>query len=253
MYGIIGYPLSHSFSPAYFKEKFERLGIPERYEAFPLLRCEDVSELWERWGDELKGLNVTLPYKKCIIPFLDGLDPVASAVGAVNCVHREGGKKTGYNTDVVGFVHSLLPLLKPWHDRALVLGTGGASLAVRYVLEQWGIGATFVSRSPNNDAGIIAYDEIDKTCIQRHLLVINTTPLGMGAHADLAPCLPYPHLGERHLLYDLIYNPSETVFLQKGRERGAQTKNGQEMLELQAEASWEIWTGKKPSLVPRKV
>lgn len=239
MYGLIGYPLSHSFSKGFFKEKFEKENIAGcQYENYPIPGITAFTTLLEE-HPQLQGLNVTIPYKEVVIPFLDELSDAAARIGAVNCIHFNGGKKTGYNTDVIGFTKSLEPLLQPHHTQALVLGTGGAAKAIMYALEQLGITYTVVSRRPEN--GAIAYDALDQATMEAHTVIVNTTPLGMYPKVDTFPEIPYQYLSSRHLLYDLVYNPAETAFLQKGAAQGASIKNGHEMLILQAEASWEIW------------
>lgn len=239
LYGLIGYPLSHSFSKGYFKEKFEREKITDAvYDVFPLERVELFRDLCER-EENLAGLNVTIPYKEQIIPFLDELDEEAKAIGAVNTVKFTNGKKIGYNSDSYGFEKSLQPLLKPHHTAALILGTGGASKAVEYVLQKLGISFQYVSR--NKSKSTITYQELDAVRVRHSTLIINCSPVGMHPHTDEAPAIPYSALTVKHLLYDLIYNPEETLFLRYGKMQGAQTKNGLEMLYLQAERSWEIW------------
>ena len=239
MYGLIGYPRSHSFSKGFFKEKFEKENITGcQYENYPIPGITEFTTLLEE-HPQLQGLNVTIPYKEVVIPFLDELSDAAARIGAVNCIHFNGGKKTGYNTDVIGFTKSLQPLLQPHHTRALVLGTGGAAKAIMYALEQLGIAYTVVSRRPEN--GAIAYEALDQATMEAHTVIVNTTPLGMYPRVDTFPEIPYQYLSSRHLLYDLVYNPAETAFLQKGAAQGATIKNGHEMLILQAEASWEIW------------
>lgn len=238
MYGIIGYPLTHSFSPAYFSDKFRSLGMDAQYLPFPLASIEDLPRLLlDR--PTLKGLNVTIPYKESVIPFLDELDEVAGAIGAVNTITIKQGKLKGYNTDVPGFMHSLQPLLQAQQQQALVLGTGGASKAVQYALYKMAISYQVVSRSKK--AGVWTYDELSPELVRDFTLIINTTPQGMWPHTTDCPDIPYEAIGSRHLLFDLIYNPSETLFLQKGDKQGALTKNGYEMLVAQAEAAWAIW------------
>lgn len=239
VFGLIGYPLSHSFSKGFFAEKFREDGIRDCiYENFPLERISQFPSLLEQQPD-LRGLNVTIPYKEAVLPFLDELSPAAEQIRAVNCIQFREGKKIGFNTDVTGFKRSLQPLLKPHHTHALVLGTGGAAKAVMFVLEELNIPYTVVSR--NAQTGLITYDELDKDNMELHTIIINTSPLGMYPQTDAAPALPYEFITKHHLLYDLIYNPAQTLFLQKGEARGAAIKNGHEMLVLQAEASWEIW------------
>lgn len=238
LYGLIGYPLEHSFSPEYFKDKFEREDIDATYQLLPV---EDINEVKTLIADRpaLKGLNVTIPYKVDVLSELDEVDDIATYVGAVNCIRVESGKLKGYNTDVFGFAESLQPLLKSYHSKALVLGNGGAAKAVKYVLNELKISYSIVSR--NKTDGVIAYSDVDEKVVSEHLVIINTTPLGMHPDIDGCPVLPYEYLSDQHLLYDLIYNPAQTEFLKKGVQAGATIKNGQEMLELQAEASWRIW------------
>ncbi|SHM06869.1 shikimate dehydrogenase [Chitinophaga jiangningensis] len=238
-YGLIGYPLSHSFSKGYFAEKFKKEAIADcEYENFPIADIATFPTLFHQQAN-LQGLNVTIPYKEVVIPFLDDLSDAARAIGAVNCIRLEEGRKIGYNTDVIGFTNSLKPLLKPHHTRALVLGTGGAAKAVMYALQQLQLPYTVVSRTAS--AAAVAYTSLDKKIIEQNTLIINTTPLGMYPNVDAQPPIPYEFIGPQHLLYDLVYNPPVTRFLQLGEEKGAAIKNGHEMLILQAEAAWEIW------------
>lgn len=237
MYGIIGYPLLSTFSPGYFKEKFRQLHIDDTYEKFPLEKVEDLKELLKQHS--MKGMNVTIPYKQEIIPLLDALDETARAIGAVNTIQFKAGHLIGYNTDAIGFHDSLKPLLKEHHTSALILGTGGASKAVGYVLKQLHIPFQYVSRTSKGN--VLAYSHLDEAAIAKHMLIINTTPLGMKPYEGLFPDIPYYSIGTRHLLYDLIYTPPETPFLIKGKAQGATIKNGYEMLIGQAEASWKIW------------
>jgi shikimate dehydrogenase len=234
-YGLIGYPLTHSFSPAYFAEKFKREGIEGHYELYPLSDISAFTELLQM-HPEIEGLSVTIPYKSAIMPYLDALDKAAEQVGAVNCIHIHQQTTKGYNTDIIGFERSLQPLLLPTHQQALVLGSGGASKAVCYVLRKLGIHYVVISRK-----GEINYDDITNDVVATHTLIINTTPLGMHPDIEAYPMLPYKAITSNHVLYDLIYNPEETAFLSKGKLQGATIKNGLEMLQLQAEASWEIW------------
>ncbi|GEP96302.1 shikimate dehydrogenase family protein [Chitinophaga cymbidii] len=242
LFGLIGFPLSHSFSKGFFTEKFEKEGITGcRYENFPIPDIGQFPLLWKE-HPQLEGLNVTIPYKQVVIPFLDELSEAAQAIGAVNCVRLKDGRLKGHNTDVTGFRRSLEPLLKPQHTKALILGAGGAAKAVKFALQQLGITYTEVSRKYCN--GTIGYEAISKEIMDAHPLIINTTPLGMYPNVAEAPPIPYHFINEDHLLYDLVYNPAETQFMQQGAARGAAVKNGHEMLILQAEASWEIWNEK---------
>lgn len=239
LFGLIGYPLGHSFSQGYFTEKFKSLGLHDhQYQNFPIADLSAFPELIAQ-HPQLCGLNVTIPHKQNIIPYLHVLDDQAAAVGAVNCIRIDNGKLTGFNTDVDGFKMSIKPFLENHYERALILGTGGAAKAVAYVLRQWGIPFHFVSRQKGVDA--VAYTDINADSIAHYKLIINTTPMGMFPDAAAAPELPYEALSPSHFLYDLIYNPEETKFLQLGKLAGAKTMNGMSMLRLQAEKSWEIW------------
>ena len=248
VYGLIGYPLEHSFSQSYFTEKFKRLGINAEYRNFPIADISQLPGIIES-TPALRGLNVTHPYKQQVMRYLDATDATASGIGAVNvvCIDRRNGKTTltGHNADAAGFAGSLRPLLQPHHRRALVLGTGGASRAVVHSLAAMGIEVQGVSRRRAD--GLLTYADLDAATMESHTLIVNCTPLGMLPHTDTAPDIPYSLLTPRHLLYDLVYNPSETVFLRKGREMGATVKNGLEMLHLQAEASWEFWNSPQKS------
>lgn len=242
LFGLIGYPLGHSFSAQYFNEKFCREGIPAHYELYPMPNLNAFPALCR--AHDLSGLNVTYPHKQAILPYLDGLDAGAAAIGAVNVIRFNNGQRIGYNTDTIGFRTSITPLLQPQHTAALILGTGGAAKAVSYALQQLGIAVTFVSRQPDQAAighACIAYNEITKETIQHNKLIINCTPLGMAPLQDKYPPIPYNQLTDKHLLYDVIYNPHETLFLQQGRDRGCLTANGLQMLHGQAAAAWEIW------------
>lgn len=241
IYGLIGYPLSHSFSKGFFSEKFAKEGIKDcLYDSFPIPAIDEFPALLTQYP-EIQGLNVTIPYKEAVMSFLDELSPAAARIKAVNCIHFKDGRKIGYNTDAIGFRRSLEPLLQSHHNKALVLGTGGAAKAVQYVLNDLQIPYRMVSRKASPDT--LAYEQLDEELMSSHRLIVNTTPLGMYPHVDAAPELPYHLITSRHLLYDLIYNPAITTFLQKGADKGAVIKNGHEMLILQAEASWEIWNG----------
>ncbi|SFV28186.1 shikimate dehydrogenase family protein [Thermoflavifilum thermophilum] len=238
-FGIIGYPLDHSFSPIYFNNKFQQEGRSDYlYVKCPLSRIEEFPDLLKQY-DDWEGFNVTIPYKEKIIPYLNRLSEQAAAIGAVNCIRVRAGETIGFNTDAIGFQHSLKPLLRPIHKHALILGTGGASRAVAYVLRKERISYQLVSR--RKQPGMLTYDELNADIISSHLLIVNTTPAGMYPHVDEAPPLPYDFIGKDHLLFDLIYNPSLTKFLQLGQQQGARIQNGYEMLIRQAEASWEIW------------
>ena len=233
-YGIIGYPLHHSFSAKFFSEKFEREGIEAEYSLYPI-GMEDLRLKIEDLFHRLDGMNVTMPYKQTIIPYLDRLDETAEAVGAVNVVH----KRVGYNTDCIGFMESIKPLLRAFDRKALVLGTGGASKAVCYGLKQLGIAPTLVSRTPKD--GMIGYSDLTEGLMAEHTIIVNCTPLGMVPDTESYPPIPYELISAQHLLFDCIYNPEETVFLRKGRAQGATIQNGIEMLYGQAKAAWKIW------------
>ncbi|GAB6008074.1 shikimate dehydrogenase family protein [Dysgonomonas reticulitermitis] len=242
-YGLIGYPLKHSFSRAFFTEKFTK---EEIYAVYLNFEIENISLFPDiiRSHPSLRGLNVTLPYKQQIIPFLDGIDPRAQAIGAVNVIKisRENGKTKliGYNSDIIGFQSSISPLInKDIHQKALILGTGGASKAVFNGLKALGIESVFVSRTPKAEQ--LSYLEIDQDIINNHKVIVNTSPLGTFPNVEDAPNIPYHLLSNNHVLYDLVYNPAESTFLQLGKQQGATIKNGAEMLELQARAAWKIW------------
>lgn len=241
-FGIVGYPLGHSFSPGYFNEKFQNEGIDAVYEKYELPVITDLLSIID-YTQDLCGFNVTIPYKEKVISYLDSVSPEARAIGAVNVVKvtEKDGKRVleGYNSDVMGFTRSIKPLLEPHHKKALVLGTGGASKAIVYGLHNLGIETLTVSRYKKDNT--IQYEQINQDLLNEYTVIVNCTPCGMAPHFEESPALPYDLLTPRHLLYDLIYNPDETLFLKKGREQGAITKNGLEMLLLQAEGSWEIW------------
>ncbi len=239
-FGLIGKTLKHSFSQQYFTEKFEALGIDAVYENFELPNIDGFTNLIAD-NPDLSGLNVTIPYKTKIIPFLDGVAPLAREIGAINTVAFENGKTIGYNTDAIGFKKSIKPFLAHGMERALILGTGGASRAVHSVLSELGLDVLFVSRNPTGQQQI-AYSDINENALKAFRLIVNTTPLGMYPNTESSPPIPYAYLSDQHLLYDLVYNPAETKFLKSGKKAGAETVNGLAMLHLQAEASWEIWT-----------
>lgn len=241
-YGIIGLPLGHSFSPGFFNEKFKNEGIDAIYEKYELPQIESLLEILAM-NPELKGLNVTIPYKQKVMNFLDELSDEARAIGAVNVVRiNHDGKKLhmkGYNSDVIGFTRSIEPLLTSYHKKALILGTGGASKAIEYGLQKIGLEILKVSRRKDKDT--ITYDEVTPELIHEYNVIVNCTPVGMYPHTEECPALPYDAMDNRTLLYDLIYNPDETLFMKRGKEHGAVVKNGLEMLLLQAYASWEFW------------
>ena len=273
-YGLIGYPLGHSFSRKFFTEKFEKEGIDAQYLNFEIPSIEEFPEIIKN-NPELRGLNVTIPYKQQVMQYLDEISEEAKAIGAVNVVRIESpspqpspimGRETmrnagnkpdglpikgdmseglrgsliGYNSDVIGFVESIRSLLKAHHKKALILGTGGASKAIRYGLEEkLGMETLFVSRSARE--GMITYEEVTAEVLKEYEVIVNCSPVGMYPHVDECPALPYEAMNENHLLYDLVYNPLETLFMKKGAEQGATVKNGLEMLHLQAIASWKFW------------
>ncbi len=237
-YGLIGKDIGYSFSRGYFSEKFEKLDLQNHsYENFDLSHISEFPKLLDLVN--LRGLNITIPYKEEIIPFLDNLDEEARNIGAVNTIKFKGGQLIGFNTDVYGFKNSIEPHLGPQHSKALILGTGGASKAIFYVLEQMKIKASFVSRK-TIDKGY-SYEQLTPEIIKEHCLIVNCTPLGTHPNILTKPKIPYKNLGAEHLLYDLNYNPAKSAFLIEGEKRGCSIKNGLKMLELQAEKSWEIW------------
>ncbi|MGM9835919.1 MAG: shikimate dehydrogenase family protein [Muribaculaceae bacterium] len=242
LYGLLGYPLVHSFSQTYFNQKFEAENISAQYINFEI---PDIGMLMEvvAENENLNGLNVTIPYKEQVIPFLDEIDPAAKEVGAVNVIKfirdKDGLRLKGYNSDIIGFTDSIKSLLKPHHKSALVLGTGGAAKAVSYSLRKLGLDVQLVSR--RKSANTLVYEELTKNDLKTYKVIVNTTPLGMYPNVDICPDIPYRYLTPQHLCYDLIYNPDETLFLKNSRQAGAQVKNGLEMLLLQAFASYSIW------------
>ena len=243
-YGLIGYPLGHSFSKNFFNEKFQSENIDAEYVNFEIPSIDEFPNIIQM-NPHLSGLNVTIPYKEQIIPYLDELDKDAAAIGAVNVIkpiHDAKGKikLIGYNSDIIGFTRSIESLLEPHHQKALILGTGGASKAVHHGLIQLGLETTFVSRKPKN-ASTLAYTDLTPEVMDVYKVIVNCTPVGMYPRADECPEIPYQLLTPKHLLYDLLYNPSTTLFMKKGAENGAMVKNGLEMLLLQAFAAWDIW------------
>jgi shikimate dehydrogenase len=244
LFGLIGNPLKHSSSQEYFNQKFTNNGlIDHNYQLFQLNKITEFPSLIENYSN-LKGLNVTIPFKKEVVIYLDQLSIEASETGAVNCIkvirQAQAPFLIGYNTDIYGFEQSIKPLLRPWHNKAIILGTGGSASAIAYVLKLLKIEFFFVSRHPllSNQA---AYKSLTREILSEYLLIINTTPVGMFPKVNQYVKIPYEYLTKRHLLYDLIYNPDETCFLKMGKAKGATIKNGLQMLHLQAEKSWEIW------------
>ncbi len=241
-YGLIGYPLGHSFSKNFFNEKFHSESIDAEYVNFEIPSIKEFPTVLAT-TPELAGLNVTIPYKEQVIPYLDELDEAAKAIGAVNVIkfvnHKGKTRLVGYNSDVIGFTQSIEPLLEPQHKKALILGTGGASKAIHYGLLQLGLECTFVSRTKRE--GMLTYEDLIPEVMDEYKVIVNCTPVGMYPHADLYPAIPYECLTPNHLLYDLLYNPDTTLFMKKGADQGAVTKNGLEMLLLQAFGAWDIW------------
>jgi shikimate dehydrogenase len=239
--GLIGYPLSHSFSKKYFSEKFVKENISGySYDTFPLENIAQFPDLLKKEKD-LLGLSVTIPHKETVIPFLDELDENAKEIGAVNCIKITNGKLTGHNTDAFGFKQSIRPFLDSNHTKALIFGTGGASKAVAYVLRNLGIHFWFVSRTKNNFGNTLMYEELTPDIISTCKLLVNCTPVGMSPNDDKFLDIPYSAITPQHLIYDLIYNPTETLFLKKAKEQGALVSNGYNMLCFQAEEAWRIW------------
>jgi shikimate dehydrogenase len=246
VFGLIGYPLGHSFSKVFFTRKFLREQIAAKYEIFPIETLDKLPEIFED-NVTLTGLNVTIPFKEKIIPYLHQIEPEARKIGAVNTIRVEHIydeiQLTGFNTDVLGFELSLAPILLPHLSKALILGSGGASKSVCYVLDKLNISWKIVSRSPENK-NMIPYSALTAELINSCKLIINTTPLGMYPNTETYPDIPYEAVSSEHLLFDLVYNPEITLFMKKGMEQGARVKNGLEMLEIQAEKAWEIWNEK---------
>lgn len=241
LFGLIGNNLSHSFSKKYFEEKFKNLKLSDCvYSNFELKLINEFPELI-KLNKNLIGCNVTLPYKESIIPFLNELSEEAKEIGAVNCIHFKNGIIKGYNTDAFGFASSIKPFLEPHHSKALILGTGGASKAVAYSLKKIGVEVYFVTTKLKCKSNEFNYGDLNEHVMNAFKLIVNTTPLGMFPKTEEFPNIPYAFLSEKHLCYDLIYNPEQTLFLKKAKEKGASTINGYSMLQLQAEKSWEIW------------
>jgi len=257
-FGLIGYPLSHSFSQKFFAEKFLQENIVNaKYDNFPISSMESFAALWKE-NPNLEGLNVTIPYKKEVIPFLQHSSPVVQSIHACNCIRKFNNELYGYNTDVIGFEKSLLPFLQPHHTHALILGTGGAAAAVQWVLEKLKIKFQLVSRNTNSVKDnlqvntqsntelnpSLSYDGLTKSIVEMHTLIINTSPVGMFPNVHDAPPIAYEGITAQHHLYDLVYNPVETLFMKNGLAKGATVQNGLAMLHIQAEESWAIWNAK---------
>jgi len=238
-FGLIGYPLSHSFSKKYFSKKFVEQGIKDcSYELYPIKSIDELPGLIKSLPD-LNGLNVTIPYKESVLAYLNEASAAVKEIGACNSIRVNKGVLTGFNTDVTGFEQSLVPYLQSYHKKALILGTGGAAKAVAWVFKRLGIEFSYVSRMPKD--GCFTYEQLDADIIQQYRIIVNSTPLGMQPNIDQLPSLPYSSLNSQYLCYDLIYNPAKTAFLQQAELSGAVIKNGAEMLEIQAEESWKIW------------
>jgi shikimate dehydrogenase len=243
-YGLIGNPLKHSFSKGFFYDKFLAENIDAEYINFEIPTIEEFKSIIKS-NPQLKGLNVTIPYKEQVIPYLDQLSENVKLIGAVNVIKIEHLKKgktklTGYNSDIIGFKNSIEPLLQPHHTHALILGSGGSAKAIYYGLTQLGVIPTYVSRE-KTAADMLIYSNLDEAVMKANTVIVNCTPVGMWPNVDDCPQIPYHLLTKEHLLYDLLYNPNETLFMKKGKEQGAKVKNGLEMLLLQAFASWDFW------------
>lgn len=239
LFGLIGYPLNHSFSKKYFTEKFEREALSDcEYENFPIISIDKLTLVLQQ-NPRLKGLNVTIPYKEEVIPFLNDADDTVKKIKACNCIKIIDGKLYGHNTDTIAFERSLTKEMKLENKKALILGMGGAAKAVQFALEKLNVEYKNVSRKPTENS--LSYAQLTPAIIAEHKLIINTTPLGMYPNVAVFPIIPYDALTPEHFLFDLIYNPAKTLFLQKGEEKGALVKNGYEMLVMQAEESWRIW------------
>jgi shikimate dehydrogenase len=239
-YGIIGFPLTHSFSQKYFTEKFQREGISDcSYEVYPIKSVHELSDLIKQHST-LQGLNVTIPYKQLVLHHLNSIKEIPFGLRACNCIKIKEGKTYGYNTDITGFEKSLLPYLKAYHNSALILGNGGAAEAVKFVFDKLNITYSIVSRKIH-DGSLLTYQDLNRSIIEENKLIVNTTPLGTFPNILESPDIPFQFLTPDHFLYDLVYNPEKTLFLQKGEEHGATIKNGYEMLMIQAEESWRIW------------
>ncbi len=237
-FGLIGHPLTHSFSKQYFDNKFKEEGLMDV--VFNEYDIESIDELQTIISNKnIKGLAVTIPYKQAVVRILDGCDNIVKEIDACNCIKIFNSKLIGFNTDVIGFEKSFTQNLKPYHTKALVLGNGGAAQAIKYVLQKLSIDFTIVTRNKTEES--ISYEDVDEAIIQSHLIIINTTPLGTFPKVDECPNIPYQHITPQHYLFDLVYNPPVTTFMNKGLQRNAFAKNGYEMLCIQAEENWRIW------------
>lgn len=246
VFGLVGKNIAYSFSRNYFAEKFDQLQLTDcNYRNFDLQEIQEFAPIFKEHKENLVGLNVTIPYKEMVAAYLDEIDEDAANIGAINTIKIDkDGKRKGFNTDVYGFSNSIKPFIKPIHKKALILGTGGASKAVAYAFKKMNIEYVFVSRVPK-DTQQISYESLNEKIISETHIIVNCSPIGTSPDIHLCPSIPYEFLSENHLLFDLIYNPDETTFLRKGKEKGAAIKNGYEMLELQAEKSWEIWNSEE--------
>ncbi len=240
MYGLIGFPLTHSFSEKYFMDFFKQENIPAVFKNFPLESVDRFPELILT-NSSLKGLAVTIPYKKSIIPFLEKISPGVQATGACNCIQIRNGKCSGFNTDIVGFEKSFMPAILPTDRYSLILGNGGAAAAAAYVCKKNKIDYQFVSRKKTNERTTINYEELDENTMQQFSIIINATPVGQFPEINAAPNIPYKFLTQKHYLFDMIYNPAQTQFLRNGLSYGTRIKNGLQMLEIQAKENWKIW------------
>lgn len=241
LYGLIGFPLGHSFSKQYFTEKFEKENLKDcQFESFAIASINEFPSLLVN-NQNLKGLSVTIPYKEAVLKYVDEVSEEVKFIGASNSIKVSGNKLKAFNTDIIGFKNSFINLLKPHHTKALILGTGGASKAVQYVLKNLGISFLIVTRSEQLIEGQINYNSINASLLTEYFIIINTSPVGTFPNENDCPQIPYQHLTTNHYLFDLVYKPQKTLFLKKGEEKGAQIKNGFEMLIIQAEASWQIW------------
>jgi len=241
-YGLIGFPLGHSFSRKYFSDKFIREGIVDcAYDLFPIESIDRITDILKD-NPDLKGLNVTIPYKKEVLQYLTDTSHLPPGLNACNCISIDDGKLTGYNTDIAGFELSIRPLLQEHHRHALILGNGGATSAVKHALSNLQIKYAVVGRNSASGSDL-TYDDLNRDILEKYTVIINTTPLGTEPHTELFPLIPYEYIGHEHLLYDLVYNPPLTTFMKKGTAKGATVKNGYDMLVIQAEESWKIWRG----------
>jgi len=248
LYGLIGFPLAHSFSKNYFTKKFEEGGIADcLFENFELASIDEVGAMLQQNPLLLQGFAITIPYKKKILPFLSSTTGEVKKMEACNCVKVIDGKLFGFNTDTIGFEQSLKKYLQPHHTKALILGSGGAANAVEFVLNKLNIGFLTVSRNKSRESNVIAYEDLDKAIISTHTLIINATPLGTYPKVEEFPPIPYQFITSQHYLFDLVYNPAKTKFLEKGEEQGAAIQNGYDMLTIQAEENWKIWNEDLPS------